>query len=243
MRSDKFSAHARNEASGTTLGGGVALVRIMQPVSTPNPSARQWILAGIVVAGGVFWQYFSLWLVDRLVTIFPSVSDLLMDRFPVITFGLWGEVLFFGLILVFAIPHFRLYWQDTPRILITLGLFYFVRGWVQLFFPIGAPAGAIDPSQRLNIWGYANHAYFPGGHIGILTILVLNQRVRSLRPWMWIGVAAFGIGTMLAKNHYVADSLVGMVLAYAITVWVWRRTNEKRPDDRRGKGKPEMSHA
>lgn len=195
---------------------------------TSTPSVGAWA-AGISVAIiGVTWQYLSLQLVERFVTVFPSVPDVLMHRLPRVEFGLWGEALFFGLVLCFVIPHFRYQWRQTPRVLMTLGLFYFVRGWFMFLFPIGAPAGALAPIDRLNVWGYATHAYFPGGHIGILTVLTLLQPQPKLRRLMWLGVAIFGIGTLLSKNHYTMDSVAGIIVAYAMTVWVGRRFEQAR---------------
>lgn len=196
-----------------------------------RPTIGQWILSIVTAIVGVSWQYGSLALVDRWVHVYPSVPDVLMDRLPRLEFGWWGEVLFFALILMFAIPHFRWNVWDTPKVLTKLGLFYFVRGWLQLFFPIGAPLNALPPDQRLNVWGYASHAYFPGGHVGILTIMALNLRSKKLRWIMAGGIIVFGLGTILSKNHYTADLLAGALIGYAVNVWVdrrWPRVDQPR---------------
>lgn len=190
---------------------------------------QPWALSVLVATIGVSWQYLSLRLVEGLVTNYPSVPDVLMDRLPRVDFGLFGEMAFFSIVLLFVVPHFRWHWRDTPRVLTCLGVFYFVRGWYMLLFPIGAPFGAVDPALRLNIWGYASHAYFPGGHIGVLTTLAFWHPVRRLRPVMWIGVALFGVGTLLAKNHYTMDSVTGVIIAYAVSTWVnhrWRSSTD-----------------
>lgn len=188
-----------------------------------RPTASLWLLAVLTAAVGVTWQYISLHLVEKFVTVYPSVPDILMNTFPQYFFGLWGEGLFFSSALLFAIPHFRWHWRDTPKVLISLGLFYFIRGWFMLLFPVGAPMGAVSPDVRLNIWGYATHAYFPGGHIGILTILAMNLQEHRWRWWLWVGIVLFGIGTMLAKNHYTMDSVAGIIIGYAVATWVGRR--------------------
>lgn len=188
-----------------------------------RPSKRLWGLSICAALTGLAWQYGSLWLIERYVSRWPSVPDVWMDALPRYEFGLVGELWFFGLILLFAAPHFRENWRSTPRVLLALGLFYFLRGWFMFLFPIGAPAGAVSPDDRLNVWGFAEHAYFPGGHIGVLTVLALHAVRPWVRRWLWAGLLVFGVGTVLSKNHYVMDSVAGMILAYAVTVWLERR--------------------
>jgi membrane-associated phospholipid phosphatase len=183
---------------------------------------RTWSISIITATVGVWWQFYSLALIERYVTSFPTVNDILLEALPLVQFGLWGEAWFFLLIGLFAVDHFRFEWRRTPEVLMTLGTFYFVRGWFMFLFPIGAPTGALDASQRLNIWGHASHAYFPGGHIGILTILTLLTPHRTIRHIMWFGVVVFGLGTLLSKNHYTMDSVAGVMLG-AGTVLAIRR--------------------
>lgn len=188
-------------------------------VPTPEqskPTARQWVTGVLVAVIGVTWQYTALWLVERWVQTYPRVTDVVMDRLPRLNFGIWGELFFFGLLVLILVLFFRRQAWDTPKVLLTLGIFYFVRGTIQLFLPIGAPLNALPPDQRLNLWGFASHAYFPGGHIGVLTILTMSLKNQVIRRWAWVGVLLFGAGTLLAKNHYTADSIVGVLLGYAI---------------------------
>lgn len=177
-------------------------------------STKLWMLAIIVATIGVTWQYSALSLVERFTSNFPTVPDVLMDNLPRIEFGIFGELWFFGLILLFAIPHFRNNWRRTPDVLMALGLMYFIRGWIMFFFPIGMPTGALSAAERLSVWGYESHAYFPGGHIAILTILTLFTLSQKVRAALWIGLVLFGVGTLLSKNHYTADSIVGIMLGY-----------------------------
>lgn len=188
-----------------------------------RPHAKHWLLSIVVAIVGVGWQYVSLWWVEKLVTTFPHVPDVLMDKLPRVEFGVWGEVTFLALILTFAIPHFRYHAWDTPRILVTLGLWYFIRGWFMLLLPLGAPLNAVPPEQRLNVWGFASHAFFPGGHFGVLTILALQHQTAHWRRWMWIGIVLFGFGSILSKNHYTIDLFASLLLAYGLTTWVNRR--------------------
>lgn len=191
----------------------------MRPLST----FTRWGLAVIVATIGVSWHFKALSLIERSVTSFPRVTDVLMDRLPRIDFGLFGEVWFFGLILLFAIAHFRRHWRSTPEVLLALGMMYFIRGWFLYLFPIGAPLGSVGADQRLSIWGHESHAFFPGGHIAILTVLAMFAPQRWIRITIWLGLVLFGIGTMFAKTHYTMDSVGGILLGYAVSVWVRRR--------------------
>lgn len=190
----------------------------------PLSSTVRWSLAISVAAIGVTWQFLSLSLIERSVTIFPRVSDVLMDKFPRIDFGLFGELWFFGLILLFCCFHFRRHWRDTPEVLMALGLMYFFRGWFLFLLPIGAPLGSVGADQRLSIWGHESHAFFPGGHIAILTILAMFAPQRWVRRTIWVGLILFGVGTMLAKTHYTMDSVGGIMLGYAVSIWVQRQS-------------------
>lgn len=187
---------------------------------TVHRTAVRWSVAVLVAAIGVTWQFLSLDLIERSVTDFPRVADVLMDRLPRVDFGLFGELWFFGLITLFSVWHFRRNWRATPEVLTALGLMYFIRGWFLYLFPIGAPLGSVGAADRLSIWGHEAHAFFPGGHIAILTVLAMFAPLRWLRIVVWVGLLIFGIGTMLAKTHYTMDSVGGILLGYAMATLV-----------------------
>lgn len=184
-----------------------------------NPSRRTWVLSILFLLFCLGFHWGALALVDRVVTNYPSVPDVLMDRLPLVTFGVWGELLFVALFLLFAIPHFRYNWRATPRVLVQAGLVYFIRAWFLIFLPIGPPADSIPADMRLSIWGFANHAYFPGGHMGVLTVYAMNLPIRKLRPLMWALVIIFAVGTILNKNHYTADALGGLIVGLTAIRW------------------------
>lgn len=184
---------------------------------------KRWIIAFLVAGTGVTWNFVALDLIERSVTVFPRVSDVLMDRLPRVDFGLVGELWFFALILLFVIPHFKFQWRKTPDVLLALGLMYLIRGFFLYLFPIGAPLGSVGADARLSIWGHETHAFFPGGHIAILTVFAMFAPQKWVRRTLWTGLIIFGIGTTLAKTHYTMDSVAGILLGYAVSVWVQRR--------------------
>lgn len=189
---------------------------------------RRWIVAVFIAGVGVTWNFVALSLIERSVTTFPSVPDVLMDNLPRIDFGFFGELWFFALILCFVIPHFKFQWRKTPDVLLALGLMYLVRGFFLYFFPIGAPLESVGANARLSIWGHESHAFFPGGHIAVLTVLAMFAPKPWSRHILWAGLIIFGVGTLLAKTHYTMDSVGGVLLGYAVSVWVqnhFRRYN------------------
>jgi membrane-associated phospholipid phosphatase len=103
--------------------------------------------------------------------------------------------------------------------MVQIGLAYFIRACFLIFIPIGPPAGSIPATERLSIWGFANHAYFPGGHMGVLVVYAMNLPVKRLRPLMWVLTIVFAIGTILNKNHYTADSLGGLLVGLTAVRW------------------------
>lgn len=147
-----------------------------------SPSFRLWALAISAVVVGVTWQYLSLWLAERYVGAYPRVVDVVMDRLPPYSFGIYGELFFYGLVLLAVMPHFRYRSRETWRVLLVIGIFYFIRGIFTMFLPIGTPLGAVPPADRLDIYGFSTHSYFPGGHIGLLTILAKELKEKNLKP-------------------------------------------------------------
>lgn len=198
-----------------------------------NPSRRTWILSILFLFACLGFHWGALAFIDRIVTSYPSIPDPLMGHLPIVTFGAWGELLFLALFLLFAIPHFRYNWRATPRVLIQAGLVYFIRAWFLVLLPIGSPAGSIPASERLSIWGFANHAYFPGGHMGVLTVYAMNLPVKGLRPLMWVLVVLFAIGTVLNKNHYTADVLGGYLVGLLAISWGKMLYDRWFPDPKR----------
>lgn len=187
-------------------------------------SQRRKLMAGIgLVLLGVAVEYATLITIDHLVTDFPRVPDLLMDRLPLIQFGWIGEAFFFGLVTLYCWRFFRAQTREAPTVFIAIGTYYIVRAVFLLFLPIGSPSGAPPIDDRLNVWGFANHAYFPGGHVGILTILTLSLRDAPWRRWLWAGVVIFAAGSLLNKTHYTADSIGGILLGAGVWTWIQRK--------------------
>lgn len=169
--------------------------------------------------------------IERLTTHFPSVPDVLMARLPYVAFGIPGELSFALFVIVASALLIRRRPSTIPSVLVKLGLFYLFRGLFLFFLPIGPPMDAPAQSSRFVLYPWASHAYFPGGHAGLMTILSLAVQERRARQGLLVFTGLFAVGTLLARTHYTADALGGWLLAYAVTSWGRRHLAPLRSDE------------
>lgn len=174
------------------------------------------IIGFLIGIAGVGFHMFSLWVADTTVETFPSVTDIVMQRFPFVNLFGVGEIIFWILLAAFGVTLLRERPWDIGYIFALLGIFYACRGVFLMLLPIGAPADAPAIAERFVLYPYAGHAFFPGGHVGIMfifTLLVKNSRLRML---LAVAVLLFGFGSVLSRAHYSADIAGGLLLAYAV---------------------------
>jgi hypothetical protein len=170
---------------------------------------------GIAVFGVAF-HMFALAAADRLVADFPSVTDVFMERLPYWNLYGIGEVVFWVFLALFAFTFFRERPRDLPFVLTLIGLFYGIRGLFLLLLPIGAPVGAPALDERFVLYPYAGHAFFPGGHVGLLFLFSLLVQNRGARVLFILLAVLFGIGSVIARAHYTADLLGAFLLSYTL---------------------------
>ena len=184
---------------------------------------RRLIIGILTLLIGIGTNVLCLAAIDKLSPSFPSLPDPLIDHWPLVHFPAWAELGFVAILIVTVYIFIFRQRRDLPLLLVTLGIFYAARGIMQFFMPIGSPLGAAPVDARFVFYPYPSHAYFPGGHFGILTVFGLA--IRNWR-WQWLYFAMAGIfalGTMLAKTHYTADIIGGWLLAYAVHMIVKHR--------------------
>jgi hypothetical protein len=173
----------------------------------------------LLFAGGLLVHMTCLSAIERFTTSYPSVHDEFMARLPYVDFGWPGELYFFAFVAAVTLVHVRTQRSTVAGVFAKLGLFYAVRGVFLFLLPIGSPADAPPIASRFVLYPFPNHAYFPGGHVGLMTILSLSVRDTRWRRGFLVATALFALGTILARTHYTADAFGGWLLGYAVTSW------------------------
>lgn len=173
----------------------------------------------LVFAIGIAVHYASLTAVERFTRTFPSIPDALLARLPYVDFGVPGELYFFAFLAAVTAVVLRRQPWSVAATFAKAGLLYACRGPFLFFLPIGAPVDAPDVVSRFSLYPFPSHAFFPWGHVGLMTILSLSVLDRRWRRVFLGATAIFAFGTMLSRTHYTADAIGGWLLAYAITSW------------------------
>jgi len=180
--------------------------------------------AGVLaLVAGLTVHMTALASVDQLVRDFPAVPDLLHEQLPYIEFGPPGEMAYGLFMVVMTLVLFRTQRRTVPVILLMLGAFYALRGVFLFLLPIGSPPTAPPLDERFVLWPFAGHAYFPGGHTGMMTVLSLSVVSPPWRRAFLAMTFVFAFGTLLARTHYAADALGGWLAGYTIVLWGRRR--------------------
>jgi len=172
-------------------------------------------LAFVIALTGIAWNFAALALSERWIRHFPSVPDVLLDRLPYMDLYRIGEVFVACVVAIFLATFLRDRANHFGHLLALVGMFYAVRGTFLLLLPLGPPIGAPLVAARFSIYPSAGHAYFPSGHLGLLTLLALMSPARY-QTLFWGAAALFAVGACLAKAHYSADLIGAVIVAYAV---------------------------
>ena len=200
--------------------------------SPPRTLLHPSLAVGLAVAiAGLAVNLGCLKLSERLVPWFPSVPDVIQARLPYVDFGLPGELVFFAFLITCATLLFTRQPRAVASVLCLVGAFYAIRGVFLLLLPIGTPPTAPPDIHRFALYPYADHAYFPGGHAGLMTILSLSMADRRWRRALLAVAIAFAIGSVMARYHYTADVLAGGALGYALVSWGRARLAHMSPNE------------
>jgi membrane-associated phospholipid phosphatase len=159
------------------------------------------------------------------------VPDVIQARLPYVDFGLPGELVFFAFLITCATLLFTRQRARSPRCSAWWVRFYAIRGVFLLLLPIGTPPTAPPDIHRSRSNPYADHAYFPGGHAGLMTILSLSMADRRWRRALLAVAIVFAIGSVMARYHYTADVLAGGALGYALVSWGRARLAHMSPNE------------
>ena len=172
------------------------------------------MFATLAMASGLAVHQWLLRLTDVHVRSYPHLTDPVLSRLPTLNIDVAGEAALAAFLALFSFHHFRRQPERTTVLFVAIGLLYAARGLFLWLMPIGAPPGA--PADALRLYPYADHSYFPSGHVGLISLCAWLCRDRLWRRWFLAVAVVFGLGTMLAKAHYTADLLGALLLSHAV---------------------------
>ena len=198
-------------------------------------AGSRWLLGLLILATGTTASSLAAIIVGTNPSILPAIPDPILPRLPYVDTGPGGEVVFSALVVLLILTLWFRSRERLPYALMLIGLFYFVRAAFQLLLPLGHPLDAPAFDDRFHLYPFP-YAYFPSGHVGLLTVLALCVPRGRIRIVAWIGVALIAFGTFVARTHYVADALGSVVIAYAVFAFGerslrqrWFRTGTQEP--------------
>jgi len=181
-----------------------------------QPSLRDGLL---MLVGGLTLHMASLAGIEQFVHTFPRVPDVLHANLPYVDFGMPGELVYAAFLVTITAVLVKRQPRSLPGILFLLGVFYGLRGVFLFVLPLGMPPTAPPLESRFVLWPFPGHAYFPGGHTGMMTVLSLSVVSRSWRRAFLVATFVFAFGTLLSRTHYTGDALGGWCIGYAIVLW------------------------
>jgi membrane-associated phospholipid phosphatase len=196
----------------------------------------------LMLVAGLALHMASLAGIEQFVHTFPSVPDVLHSNLPYVDFGVPGELLYAAFLVTITAVLLKRQPRTVAGILFLLGVFYGLRGVFLFVLPLGMPPTAPPLESRFVLWPFPGHAYFPGGHTGMMTVLSFSVVSRSWRRAFLVATLAFAFGTLLSRTHYTGDALGGWCIGYAIVLW-GRRHVVMRPASYSAKGESPWSAA
>lgn len=127
------------------------------------------------------------------------------------------------LLLVASLPNARRLQQAAVAFALILSVAYATY----IVFPVTLtrPAFTADtPAKWLLAWEYQDPAYnnFPSLHVALAWLVYFSCRTGRHRSYWLAGIAAaISVSTLFVKQHYLADVVYGLLLAWA--AWTWSR--------------------
>jgi membrane-associated phospholipid phosphatase len=218
---DPSSTQNGSTAPATEAPGSTVAAPSPPPVGNTPHSVRHPSLAVALAVGiaGLGVNLLGLKLSERLVPWFPSVPDVIQARLPYVDFGLPGELVFIAFFVTSVGLLIARQPRSVPSVICLVGVFFAIRGVFLFLLPIGSPPTAPAVLHRFVLYPYASHAYFPGGHAGLMTILSLSLEDPLWRRVLLAATVVFAVGSVMARAHYTADVIAGGALGYALVSW------------------------
>ena len=149
--------------------------------------------------------------------IYPEMSDLILDKVPVIDVSIIYYLLV--IIIFFAVVMYVIQRKEYGRIpyfLLLSGIFYIIRGIFVILTPLGNPPGFNGSDPLFNGFCAYEFGVYPSGHVGNTFLLLLLVNDKIYRYVMWLCMAGIIIALILSHCHYSIDIFSGFLFAYAI---------------------------
>jgi len=150
-------------------------------------------------------------------TVFPSLSDMVLDQLPVLDASLVYDVAciaVFFIVMVYIIR--RKDYGRIPYFLLLTGLFYIIRGIFVTLTPLGNPPGFDGSNPLFNGFCVYEFGVYPSGHVGNSFLLLLLVNNRIYRYLIGLCLVFIILALFYSHCHYSIDVFSGILFAYAI---------------------------
>jgi len=147
----------------------------------------------------------------------PMLSDLILDRLPVLNVSLYYDI--FALIPIILVLVYIVHKKDFNRIpvfLVMSGLFYVVRGVFIVLTPFGNPPMFNGSDPLFNGFSKYDLGVYPSGHVGNVFLMFLLVKDKGYKRVIFICLILVMTTLFLAHGHYSIDMLSGLFFSYAI---------------------------
>jgi membrane-associated phospholipid phosphatase len=149
--------------------------------------------------------------------IYPEMSDLILDKVPVIDVSIIYDLLVIGIffaVVIYVVQ--RKEYGRIPYFLLLSGIFYIIRGIFVVLTPLGNPPNFNGSDPLFNGFCAYEFGVYPSGHVGNSFLLLLLVNDKIYRYIMWFCMAGIIIALILSHCHYSIDIFSGFFFAYAI---------------------------
>jgi len=152
--------------------------------------------------------------------VFPSLSDMVLDRLPVIDVSLVYDtacIVVFFIVMVYIIR--RKEYGRIPYFLVLTGLFYIIRGVFVALTPLGNPPDFDGSNPLFNGFCLYEFGVYPSGHVGNTFLLLLLVKDKTYRYLIGLCLVLIIVSLFYSHCHYSIDIFSGFLFAYAIKAY------------------------
>lgn len=150
----------------------------------------------------------------------PMLSDLILDKLPVLNVALYYDI--FALIPLIVVLIYIVHKKDynrIPFIILMSALFYIVRGVFIVLTPFGNPPMFSGSDPLFNGFAKYDLGVYPSGHAGNVFLMYLIVKNRLYKWIILVCLILVMITLFLAHGHYSIDILSGLFFSYAINAF------------------------